>query len=130
MHRLKRVLEALKAAELTLRLEKCEFGKKEIEAFRIRDIETPNSVRTELNAPQNIQKYAHIAEPLTRLTRKTEVFRWENEQAIAFDELKNILTKEPIAKLYHSGTRTQYRTDASAEEMATRETVAEHISPK
>ena len=57
IHRLKRVLGALKAAELTLRLEKCEFGKKEIEAFRIRDIETPNSVReNNFQIPEKLQE--------------------------------------------------------------------------
>jgi deoxyadenosine/deoxycytidine kinase len=45
-----------------------------------------------------IRSFSTIAEPLTRLLRKTVPFEWGPEQQVAFDTLKQCLTSSPILK--------------------------------
>lgn len=43
-----------------------------------------------------ILNYSKVAEPLTKLTRKNEVWRWHEEQQCAFRSLKSALCEAPI----------------------------------
>lgn len=43
-----------------------------------------------------IQDYSTIAAPMTMLTRKKNVFKWEKDQQIAFDSILKLLTSNPI----------------------------------
>lgn len=45
-----------------------------------------------------VEKYAHLNEPLTRLTRKGQSFQWGAEQSRSFEKLKDQLTSRPILK--------------------------------
>lgn len=60
-----------------------------------------------------IENFAEIAQPLTKLTKKTAVWLWEKEQQEAFDTLKIKLTTSPI--LIQANEKLPYilKTDAS-----------------
>lgn len=58
-----------------------------------------------------IPSYATIARPLTQLLKDSFIFGPAEESA--FNELKMILSKEPVLKLYKSGAETELHTDAS-----------------
>ena len=45
---------------------------------------------------RHVPNFADIALPLTKLTKKNEKFRWEDEQEKAFQKLKDILSTEPL----------------------------------
>ncbi|KAK9675083.1 Reverse transcriptase (RNA-dependent DNA polymerase), partial [Popillia japonica] len=112
MMRLKQVLQRLRDAKLTIKLSKCEFGKTKIEylGFKISG-EGIEPADLKINAirhfprPRNeheirrfigmasffrrfVQKFAQIAAPLTRLTKKNCKFKWDKEQEDAFTILK------------------------------------------
>lgn len=44
---------------------------------------------------RHIPSFSTIVEPLTRLTRKENAFKWEKEQQDAFDKIKKLLSEEP-----------------------------------
>uniref|UniRef100_W8B0Q9 Retrotransposable element Tf2 155 kDa protein type 3 n=1 Tax=Ceratitis capitata TaxID=7213 RepID=W8B0Q9_CERCA len=60
-----------------------------------------------------VEGYAVIARPLSTLLRKDEVFRFAEEQQLAFEQLKSALTKAPVLKLYDAKAETEIHTDAS-----------------
>ena len=62
---------------------------------------------------QYIPNFAHIAEPLTLLTRKDEVWRWNKEQEQAFQTLKEALVTGKILAFPDLARRFRLRTDAS-----------------
>ena len=45
---------------------------------------------------RSVPNFASIAEPLTVLLRKDKPFQWEQDQVKAFDDLRKILTSEPL----------------------------------
>lgn len=132
-----RVLEALKAYDLELKPEKCEFHKEEVEFLghmvgingvriseskvkTIMEWETPKTVKDiqSFNGFVNfnrqfIKDYSKIAEPLTRLTRKDTVWKWEEAQEKAFRALKEACSQEPVLIAYTSGKPVRIETDAS-----------------
>lgn len=61
--------------------------------------------------------FSKIAAPLTALTKKNEhgnqVFRWEEPQRKAFQDLKEAFMKEPILAYFEPGRETIVETDAS-----------------
>ena len=61
---------------------------------------------------RSIKDFAKIAEPLIRLTRKDEKFKWEKEQDEAFEKLKELLLGAPT--LHRPVTDAEYfvHTDA------------------
>lgn len=61
-----------------------------------------------------IRGYSEIARPLSDLLKKDVKFRFGDEQKNAFQELKNILSREPLLKLYRVGADTELHTDASS----------------
>lgn len=140
--RLKQVLDALRAAGLTLKISKCVFGSEEIDylGFKIAkgylqpgevkqqailDASTPtdvHSVRRFLGLTgffrRFIPHYALKAETLTSLTKKDTKFTWGVEQQEAFDLLRKELTAPPVLKLYNPLAPTELHTDASRHGLA------------
>lgn len=109
MSRLGMVLQALLEARLTLKLEKCEFGRQKVEYLgfivseqginpgmrkvaAIWEFPTPtdlHKVRRYLGLTsffrRFIPNYARIARPISDLTKKNVEFKWGAEQEHAFD---------------------------------------------
>ena len=52
-------------------------------------------------------------EPFTRLTKKNELWKWQEEQRTLFKELKELFTAELILKIYIPSLPTVVETDAS-----------------
>lgn len=142
IRKLRLVFNALRAAKLTLKPSKCNFGKTVLEflGFQI-SVESISpgkkaSAIGSFSRPSNVHdirrflglagffrrfiyKYAHIAEPLTRLTKKNERFQWTEAQEIAFNELKRLLISKPILRLFNPDLPvTEVHTDACADSLA------------
>lgn len=65
-----------------------------------------------------VEKYAHMAAPLTKLLRKDAKFEWNNETQVVFDKMKDILTSDPVLALFNLNAETELHTDASAKGVA------------
>ena len=135
---LREVLQRLKEAKLTLRLDKCEFGKTEVDFLGfiisaegikpgkrkievILNFEQPtdvHQVRRFIGLASYfrrfIKHFAQKAQPLTSLTKKNEEFKWSNPQEEAFRTLKTELTSNPVLALYNPKAETELHTDASS----------------
>ncbi|XP_036325107.1 uncharacterized protein K02A2.6-like [Rhagoletis pomonella] len=136
--KLHRVLSALRGADVTLNIQKCEFLKHTIEflgheltpdgiapglakTLSIRDYKTPTGVtevRQFLGLSGYFRKfvpgYALIAAPLNRLLRKNETFVWTEYQESAFNKLKTILVSRPVMTAFRVDAEHQVHTDASS----------------
>lgn len=128
----------LKQFKLTLNPNKCEFFKHTV-TFLGHQL-TPNGLKPgavktsaiiNFKTPENITDvrrflglsgyfrkfvpaYAVISEPLRKLLRKNEPFKWTENQQTAFQELKNALTTEPVLTPYEVNAQHQLHTDASS----------------
>lgn len=51
-----------------------------------------------------IRNYARIARPLSDILKSDQKFRFEREQLQVFEQLKDILTTEPILRIYRTDT--------------------------
>lgn len=60
-----------------------------------------------------VPQYATIARPLSQLLKNGVTFVFGEDQERAFDQLKTILIKDPVLKLYKIGAETEVHTDAS-----------------
>ncbi len=60
-----------------------------------------------------ISKYADITEPITALTRVTEVFKWGDEQENAFQEIKKQLLSNTLLHHPRPGSKLHFHSDAS-----------------
>lgn len=60
-----------------------------------------------------IPNFSKVAEPLTRLTRKSQVWIWGPEQSQAFNDLKQLLTSAPVLVQPDFNSPFILRTDAS-----------------
>lgn len=142
MSKLEMVLQAFLEAGLTLKLEKCEFGKQQVEYLgfivsekgikpgvrkvaAIREFPTPTDVhesRRYLGLTsffrRFIPNYARIARPISDLTKKNVEFKWGKEQEHAFRQLTTMLCSEPILRLYDPQAETELHTDASSRGIA------------
>lgn len=120
MDNLTQVLDALRAANITLKPSKCKLFCEEIQFLghvvsaegvatdpqkvsKIKDMPAPRNAHevrifTGLTGYYRkfIKDYATIAEPLNRLLRKEGEWHWDTEQQQAVDELKKRLTEAPI----------------------------------
>lgn len=142
--KLRLIFNALRRVKLTLNPTKCAFGKSTINflGFQISagTVSPGKKVDAILRFPQPmdvhgirkflgltgffrrfIPRYAQIAEPLTRLTKKSELFLWTAEQEQTFRELKDTLTSKPVLSLYDPDSAiTEVHTDAYSKGIATR----------
>ncbi|KAI3778829.1 hypothetical protein L2E82_08214 [Cichorium intybus] len=134
---LRLVLETLKREQLYAKFSKCEFWMREVQflghVVSIQGIKvdpakveavmkweppkTPTEVRSFLGLAgyykRFIQDFSRIAVPLTRLTRKEEQFRWQEEQERAFATLKEKLCNAPVLTLPDGTEDFEVYSDAS-----------------
>ena len=137
VHRLRTVLDAIRAAALTIKPEKCHFGFRElrflghiVSAEGVRP--DPDKITAVENFPKPrdkkamrrflglcayyrrfVENFAKIAEPLTRLTKESVPFVWQEEQEDAFAELRRRLQSPPILAHFDEDAETDIHTDAS-----------------
>ena len=62
-----------------------------------------------------IPNCAEIIRPITELTKRdsSETVKWETEQELAFTKIKQILTTDPVLKLFDIRKEHMLQTDAS-----------------
>lgn len=60
-----------------------------------------------------IPQFAHVTQPLSRLTRKNIKWQWNNEEQHAFEHLKHLLTTSPILQQADDSKAFVIKTDAS-----------------
>ena len=60
-----------------------------------------------------VPQFDTISEPLRKLTRKNETFRWEKEQQNAFETLKDAMTSAEVMAYYDPNAETRIICDAS-----------------
>lgn len=60
-----------------------------------------------------VEGYATIAKPLSDLLRKGSEFRITDEVVASFQQLKLVLTRDPVLKLFNVNAATEVHTDAS-----------------
>lgn len=133
----RKVLDALQAANLTLKIEKCYFGLEEVDYLglkisadgikpgqdkvsAIRDMPQPidqHGVRSYLELTEFFRRfvpqYDEIAKPLTELLKDSAPFQWEAEQQQAFAILKNYITGSSALQLFNHSAYTESHCDAS-----------------
>ena len=134
--RLKKLLDTIREKRLTLNKEKCKFrmtelvfmghllsdrgiGPAQSKIAAVKNAREPKSaseVRAFLGlvnySGRFIQNLATISEPLLRLTKKGEDFKWGKEQAQAFQELKQRLGNAEILGYFDPTAKTIVITDA------------------
>lgn len=137
LRRLKAVLEKIRDANVTLRLDKCSFLVSSIEYLghevcdgevrpskykltAVHDFAVPGNVhqvRQFMGLANYFRKYvpnfASLARPITILTKKDQPWVWGEEQSLAFHRIKSILVKQPVLALFNPDYETQIHTDAS-----------------
>lgn len=137
--RLEQVLDALLRANLTIKLEKCEFMKKEVDylGFIISANTMKPGIRKtraieEFPAPKDIHEvrrflglasffrrfivnFAAKAKPMSDLLKKNTKFQWRSDEQKAFENIKRLLTHQPTLKMFNpEASETQLHTDASS----------------
>lgn len=134
---LREVFELFRKSRLTLRLKKCFFFQGQInylgheincegvrpDVNKIKAVEkfpVPKSVREVRQFMgltsyfrKYIERFAIIAQPITKLTKKDFEFMWGDEQERAFTTLKSKLIDRPLLGLYNRNAITELHTDAS-----------------
>jgi hypothetical protein len=60
-----------------------------------------------------IENFSSRSEPLRRITKQGHRFEWNKEQQMAFDDLRNAMTRAPVLVPYHTGRKTLIICDAS-----------------
>ena len=134
---LRKVLQRLRDKNLSLNGDKCIFSRDSIsfmghtltsEGLKPQDSKIQAVLQTE--RPSNVKEmksflglvsycskfvpqFATISEPLRKLTRKNETFRWEKEQQNAFETLKDAMTSAEVMAYYDPNAETRIICDAS-----------------
>lgn len=134
---LKKVFELMHQNCLEFRVEKCSFAQSHIEylgylitakgispssrhVVAIRDYLIPKNIH-ELNRfvglasffRRFIRGFSCIAKPLRDLQKNNVVFKFQENEMNAFQELQKKLISQPLLKLYNSDLETELHTDAS-----------------
>src|SRR6201994_4573026 len=131
------VLKILKQNDLYLKTEKCEFEKQKLEylgviiqhdsiemdPIKLKGIKEWPRPQTTKNIRQFlgfcnfyrkfINNYAHIAQPLNKLMRKSTKFEWNEEAQKAFLLLKEQFLKQPILLMVDENQPFELECDAS-----------------
>lgn len=135
---MKQVLDRIREKRLTLNKDKCEFSMDKITFMghvlskngigptseRVKDIlnatepKNASEVKSFLGlvnfSARYIPNLATLSEPLRKLTKKNEPFRWNKEQQDSFQKLKNSLSANDTLGYFRLGAeKTQLVTDAS-----------------
>lgn len=132
-----KVLDTLEASGIRLKKSKCSFFSSSIEylghiisAGEIRP--TPTKIQSVRNYPtptklKDIQSFLGLAnyyrdfipdmsittKPLSKLTKKDVPFEWGEDQQRSFEQVKNILTSEPVLAVFDPNLDNGITTDAS-----------------
>lgn len=139
MNNFEMVLQLLLDARLTLNIEKRRFGMRRVEFLgyilgeselqpgdrKIAAVEQfpcpsdKHAIRRFLGLAgffrRFVPDFARKAQPLSNLLKRDIPFEWTPATENAFQEIKSVLVKKPILKLYNPNTaRTELHTDASA----------------
>ena len=117
--------------------QKCELNKNKITFFVVVFSDQgvspdPSKVKSikETSVPQNVNKlrtflgmtsycsrfisdYATICEPLRRLTRQNEEWKWSEEQQSAFETLKSKLSSDTVIAYFDASKESEVLVDAS-----------------
>ena len=133
----KKVLKALQAADIRLQPDKCKFHVKTVKFLG--SIITTDGIQMDNNKvkairewpePRNlkeiqaflgfanfyqrfIQGYSQICTPLTKMTKKEQLFHWECEQREAFEKFKKNFTLAPILTSFNPERKIILKTNAS-----------------
>ena len=112
--KLQKVFDRLKDTNFKIQANKCQFAVDTVEYLchivtsegikpdpsKVVAIQTVRDIRSFVGLAsyyrRHVSKFAAIAQPLTKLTRKNKKFVWEIEQEQAFAKLKYILSTEPL----------------------------------
>lgn len=137
MMRLRQVLEALREANLTLKLKKCHFFRTHIEylgyeisAEGVQPGQKKIEAVASFKKPTNIHEirqfvglasffrrfvpgFATLARPLTSLTKSEVKWDWGEAQEEAFTKIKHVLISRPVLAIYNPTYLTEMHTDAS-----------------
>lgn len=137
IERLKCVLTLFRDAGLTLKLNKCHFLLEninylghEISAEGIRPGLDKIKAVSDFPVPKNVHEvrrflgltsyfrkfikgFSSIAKPISSLTKKDVAFVWNNEEQLAYEQLKTKLVQRPILALYNRDAETEVHCDAS-----------------
>jgi hypothetical protein len=131
------IFQKLREYNFTVNASKCQFGRTTIRYLG--HYITPQGLKMDpektkainrLVAPKNLQQlvsflqtcswyrrfienFSRVAEPLTRLTKKSSPWLWEKEQETAFQTLKCCLTTAPILRQADSTKPYRIKSDAS-----------------
>ncbi|CAB4023870.1 Hypothetical predicted protein [Paramuricea clavata] len=132
--RLEDTLQRCEEINLTLNVDKCKFKVKEVsycghnltkvkpdesKIKAIQDMPTPSSKEIErlLGTVNYLAKFvpnlATITAPISKLVKKEIEFYWSHEQTKAFDEIKEILTRQSVLKFFYPTKPVIVRCDAS-----------------
>ena len=155
--RLEAVLKLFQEYNITLRREKCKFGKSSVLWFghiyskegmspdpekvkKIKEWPEPQSKSKIKSFLQTVQfcavfmrpgpkrTYADITSPLRKLTAKQARFKWDDNCQQSFQQLKDLLCSDTVLANYETGRRTRLYVDHGPEGIAA--TVAqEHQVP-
>ena len=143
LQHMRKVLEALWQARLKLKLEKCEFARKQLKylGFIMREFgikPDPEKVKaivdqsaltnqTQIRSflrmirffKNHIQEFSTIVAPMTNLLAKETPYVWGQEQQQAFERLKQVISTMPV--LMHPDFNRPFilYTDASKEGLGT-----------
>ncbi|XP_047258242.1 uncharacterized mitochondrial protein AtMg00860-like [Capsicum annuum] len=131
------VFDVLRKERLYVNLEKCSFGVNEVVflgfVVSLRGVEvdeskidatknwpTPQTIREVRNFHRLasfyrkfVKRFSTIAAPLTTVIQKDQPFKWDEEQAKAFETLKAILVSTPLLQLPNFDKTFEVECDAS-----------------
>ena len=134
---LRAVLDRLWTAGLKIKPTKCEFARKKVKFLghivsangiqpdpsnteKVKNFKTPKTVKEVQQFlglasyyRRFIKNFAHIAAPLSELTKKQKDFVWGDKQQAAFEELKERLLNPPILRYPDMSADFVLMTDAS-----------------
>jgi hypothetical protein len=120
------LFERLTIHNITLRKEKCEFGRTSLEFHghyftseglrpstnnirAIQEMERSKSkeelvsfIQMMAYLSQFIENFSSRSEPLRRITKQGHRFEWNQEQQMAFNDLRNAMTRAPVLVPYHT----------------------------
>lgn len=138
LQRLRLVLDALREANLTLKINKCFFAYREVaylgymlSAEGIRPGEQKIKAIQQMSRPQNrhevrrflgltgffrrfIPKYAELARSVSDLLKEAIPFQWGEKEDMSFCRLRDELVKSPVLKLFDPSAETEVHCDASS----------------
>ncbi|UYV70416.1 hypothetical protein LAZ67_7002937 [Cordylochernes scorpioides] len=121
---MKKIFDKLKENNIKLKLKKCSFAKQEIRYLghiighnKIKPDPEKTKAINEFPQPKTVKqvrqflglagyyrkfipKFSEIADPLTSLTRKNNLFKWTTEVNKSFQELKSHLSTDPVLSTY------------------------------